>query len=88
MLLANDKKTLDLYNAGRTKKTFGNVLIYGGIATMMAKLLVDANSSTSKTTNSSAYNSPINTKQETRTATGYIIGGAMILGGAIIKAGF
>jgi hypothetical protein len=84
LLLANDQKNLALYDAGRSKKTFGNVFIYGGIATMITKLFVDLNSSTLIVDNTNPYN----TKQETRSATGYILGGVMILTGGIIKGGF
>ena len=33
-LLANNQRALSLYNEGRNKKTFGNILLYGGIALM------------------------------------------------------
>lgn len=38
-LLKDNQKLLDEYNAGRTKKTAGNVLIIGGFALLTADLL-------------------------------------------------
>ncbi len=40
-LLAYNDKLLAEYNAGRTKKTVGNVLIIGGIGMLAADLLID-----------------------------------------------
>jgi hypothetical protein len=85
-LLINDQKTLQIYNAGRDKKSVGNVFIYGGIATMIGKALVDYTTSSTRISSGNYYGS--NVIQEEMTATGYILGGVMILGGGIIKGGF
>lgn len=37
----SNKQISDLYNAGRTKKTVGNVLLYGGIGTLVIKFISD-----------------------------------------------
>lgn len=39
----SNKQISDLYNAGRTKKTVGNVLLYGGIGTLVIKFISDIN---------------------------------------------
>jgi hypothetical protein len=39
-LMANNTEALSLYNAGRNKKTWGNVLLYGGSALVVANLIV------------------------------------------------
>jgi hypothetical protein len=41
-LIRNNKEALEVYNSGRNKKTFGNVLLYGGIVTMIGKIAYDA----------------------------------------------
>lgn len=42
-LLANNEKLLTSYNAGRSKKTLGNVLLIGGFALVATDLLVGLN---------------------------------------------
>lgn len=88
-LLAEDQKTLEIYNIGRTKKTAGNVFIYGGIATVLTKFLIDATTTPKNTTTPSNYYGAVNVVQEDkRTSTGYLIGGALLVSGCIIKGGF
>jgi hypothetical protein len=48
-LMANNKEALQLYNAGLMKKSFGNILLYGGIATVGLKHLSVVNSDKSFT---------------------------------------
>ena len=36
-LLSNNSDALHLYNSGKTKKTVGNILLYGGISTVIIK---------------------------------------------------
>ena len=39
-VLANNSEALSLYNGGRNKKTWGNVLFYGGTSLVVANLVV------------------------------------------------
>lgn len=42
-LLANNEQLLADYNAGRSKKTAGNILLYGGLGFLATDLLIGAN---------------------------------------------
>ncbi len=86
-LLIKNQPALALYEAGRTKKTWGNVLMIGGLATMTGKLLLDLTTDTEKTTTNGNYNS-INIDQKRSSTTGYIIGGVMFIAAIPIKIGF
>lgn len=86
-LLSKNTEALAEYNAGRNKKTWGNVLFYGGLG------LVTVNLATAMTTDNttSTYNpgdySP-NIKSERSNLTAAIIGGAMIVASIPIKIGY
>ena len=41
VLLASNQKLLAVYNAGRSKKTIGNILLYGGLGLLAADVLVE-----------------------------------------------
>lgn len=41
-LFASNPEALRLYNSGMTKKTLGNILLYGGSATLIGKFLFNA----------------------------------------------
>jgi hypothetical protein len=85
-IIENKKDQLDLYNIGRTKKTVGNVLLYGGITTIIAKFGIDVFSPIEyKPINGYSVNS---VQAERTTITGYIIGGAFIIAAIPIKLGF
>jgi hypothetical protein len=86
MLLRN-QPALALYEAGRTKKTLGNVLLYGGLATLTGKLLLDLTTDTESTITYGNYNT-VNVDQKRSTPTAYIIGGIMLVAAIPIKIGF
>lgn len=71
------------YDAGRLKKTFGTVLLYGGLGIFTGNLLYDLTTDT--TIKSSTYGSPNNDKVS---VVGYIIGGALALISIPIKIGY
>lgn len=94
----NNKNIIDLYDAGRTKKTLGNVLLYGGLITFIGKFVYDVNYSpkvTQKVTGSYNYGQYNNTayfySYESEPAPSrdlYYVAGAMILSAIPIKIGF
>jgi len=89
-LLANNIEALSLYNDGRFKKTWGNVLFYGGLGLVVTNLIVN---STSDNTTVSSYNSnnPYSSPSlhsEKADMTAAIIGGALIAVSIPIKVGF
>lgn len=86
-LLAKNKEALSLYNSGRSKKTWGNVLFYGGLGLVTANLVVGMNSD--NTTSSYSGNGYYPSVQSERTnMTAAIIGGAMIVASIPIKIGY
>jgi hypothetical protein len=86
-LLANDSKALELYNSGRSKKTWGNVLFYGGLALVTTNLVVAMN--TDNTTASYPGNGSVPSLQSDRSnMTAAIIGGVMVLASVPIKIGY
>ena len=95
---SNNKNIIDLYDAGRNKKTLGNVLLYGGLITFIGKVAYDLNYSpkvTQKTTGSYNYGPYNNTAyfytNESEPAPSrvlYYVGGAMIIAAIPIKIGF
>jgi hypothetical protein len=76
-----NQEALKLYNIGRTKKTVGNILFWGGLSTVFIKFL-------------SAANKPIEVNQNGSVKTGqtsnvlFFVGGAMVLTSIPIKIGF
>ena len=74
-------EALELYKAGRTKKTVGNILFWGGLSTIVIKFL-------------SAANKPIEVTQNGNVTAGqtsntlFFVGGAMVLTSIPIKIGF
>ncbi|WP_029271187.1 hypothetical protein [Flavobacterium sp. KJJ] len=82
-LLANNSEALALYNAGRSKKTFGNVFFYGGLGLVTANLLFGMNSDPNYS--SGGYNP--NPSEKTN-MTAAIIGGALIIASIPIKIGY
>jgi hypothetical protein len=88
-LLANNSEALSLYNAGRNKKTWGNVLFYGGLGLVATNLIVSAN--TDNTTVSSYNNNPYSSasvQSEPANMTVAIIGGILLVASIPIKIGF
>ncbi len=79
-----NQQIIDLYDAGRSKKTFGNVLLYGGIGSVLYGLIdsqyFPINKKDPRTGNPyNEYSNPISF---------YVIGGAMIVSAIPIKIGF
>ncbi len=97
-LINSNQKALELYNIGRTKKTVGNVLIWGGIATLVGKFTYDityipkvisSNTSTYPTgyygNTGSIYNN-VYESQPSRSL--YYVGAVMLIAAIPIKIGF
>jgi|GEM_PF-728267 len=97
-LLAENTEALALYNAGRTKKTWGNVLFYGGLGLVATNLIVAMNTdnitSTSGTINynNGSGSNPVvgyaSAQSKPANMTAAIIGGAFILASIPIKIGY
>ena len=86
-LLANNSQALSLYNSGRNKKTWGNVLFYGGLGLVTANLVVGMN--TDNTTTSYSGNGYYPSAQSERAnKTTKIIGGALLVASIPIKIGY
>lgn len=86
-LLANNNKALSFYNSGRSKKTWGNVLFYGGLGLVTANLIAGMNSDNSTASYQGNGNYPsVQSKRTDMTAA--IIGGAMIIASIPIKVGY
>lgn len=86
-LLANNSEALSLYNAGRSKKTWGNVLFYGGIGLVATNLIIGMNTDNSTTSYPGNGYYP-SVKSEPTNMTAAIIGGALIVASIPIKIGF
>ncbi len=81
-LLVNNQLALELYEAGRNKKTFGNVLLYGGIAMGIGKFIYDAKSPAYKVSTNGQLN------YEVTSNVLYYVSGAIVLVAIPIKIGF
>ena len=75
-LLKDNKEALDFYNVGKTKQTLGNILLYGGIATVAINHLSIVQNAKNKGDINPSRNIP------------YIVGGGLILAAIPIKIGF
>lgn len=82
-LMNENAEALALYNSGRSKKTWGNVLFYGGVGLVATNLLIASN--TDNNSYSGGYN-PNPSEKSNMTAA--IIGGAMIIASIPIKIGY
>ena len=81
-LLQSNQPALDLYNAGRTKKTVGNVLLYGGLATGIGNFIYEVNKGIE-------YNpSNNNSNAESTPNVLFFVAGAMVIIAIPIKIGF
>lgn len=86
-ILANNTEALALYNSGRRKKTWGNVLFYGGLGLVATNLIIGLNTDNSSTTYSgNGYYPSVQSERTNMTAA--IIGGALIIASIPIKIGF
>lgn len=87
VLLSNNNEALALYNAGRNKKTWGNVLFYGGLGLITTNLIVGLNSDNTTTSYPGNGYYP-SVKSERTNMTAAIIGGAMVIASIPIKIGY
>jgi hypothetical protein len=92
-LLKDNEKLLADYNTGRTKKTVGNILLYGGVGIICGKLLYNNLSDSTETTQNPNWNNGNSGYQNTttfkeRTSTLYYIGLASIVASIPVKIGF
>ena len=86
-LLADNPESLALYNSGRNKKTWGNVLFYGGLGLVATNLVIAMNSDDISTSypGNGYYPSP---QSERSNMTAAIIGGALLVASIPIKIGY
>ena len=90
-LFVNTYEALSLYNSGRTKKTLGNIFLYGGLTTLITKRISDLNKTrvTSTLIGYSNTGTPsYNFEFHDINRTLYYVGGAMVLVSLPIKIGF
>lgn len=76
-LLVNNTKALHLYNLGKTKQTLGNILLYGGVSSVIVKHISMIN----KHSGTNSLNADTNNVM-------YFVGGAMVIIAIPIKLGF
>ena len=81
-LMKNNEAALTLYNAGRGKKTWGNVLFYGGFGLAAINLYTAMTKDPYTNSSSGDYTS------ERANPTMAIIGGTMIVASIPIKMGY
>jgi len=86
-LLANNEKLLADYNAGRTKKTFGNILLVGGFGLLTADLIHGVTASGITATPTGGGNYALQSVKTYPTAMTYI-GVAAIIMAIPVKMGF
>lgn len=86
-LMNNNSEALTLYNSGRNKKTWGNVLFYGGLGLVTANLVVGMNTDNSITSYGGNGYYP-SVKSERTNMTAAIIGGALLVASIPIKIGY
>lgn len=86
-LMENNREALSLYNSGRGKKTWGNVLFYGGLGLVAANVVVGMTTDNTTTSYPGNGNYP-SVKSERTNMTAAIIGGAMIVASIPVKIGY
>ncbi len=86
VLLENNSEALALYNTGRSKKTFGNVLFYGGFGLIVANVISAV--STDNTTYSTSNSGYVNVESKRASMTVAIIGGVCVVASIPIKIGY
>lgn len=82
-ILYTNPKALELYTAGREKKTWGNVLLYGGLAAVATNVIINATTEPQIYSGSPYYSAP----KSKATFAPAIIGAAMIVVGIPVKIG-
>ena len=87
-ILSTNQHALEIYNAGRVKKTFGNILLTGGLVLLPSYYLYyAANNGTNKVSGNNPSTATIIGKNEVSTVPLYLAG-AMIIIAIPIKLGF
>lgn len=86
-LLINNQKLLADYNAGRTKKTFGNVLIIGGSVLIIADLMIGLTTNGNQTVSGNGTYYSVQSEKNYPTALTYI-GLASLVIAIPVKIGF
>lgn len=86
ILADNSPEALKLYNAGRSKKTFGNILFYGGLGLIAANVISEMNSDINDGFTTS--NSGMTYTQDRANMTMAVIGGAFLAASIPIKIGY
>ncbi|MFD1602576.1 hypothetical protein ACFSJW_20000 [Flavobacterium artemisiae] len=87
----NSPEALKLYNAGRSKKTFGNILFYGGLGLIAANVISEMNSNINDgvvVSSSSQYVTTYTYTQDRANMTMAVIGGAFLAASIPIKIGY
>jgi hypothetical protein len=84
----NNKEIVDLYSSGKTKQTLGNILLYGGISTLIIKDISDRIKISERT--GIIFNGPYSYTTYTFVPNKlmYVIGGAMVVSAIPIKIGY
>ncbi len=81
-LFATNPKALHSYNVGKTKQTLGNILLYGGLSTVITKHLVNIS-------DSNIVNNPYGYPTTKKTSNAlYFVGAGAALIAIPIKIGF
>lgn len=83
-LMNENAEALALYNSGRNKKTWGNILFYGGIGLAATNLIIEMNKSDMPKNWDGYGPAPV----ERANMTAAIIGSAMIIASIPIKIGY
>ncbi|MBE8726863.1 hypothetical protein [Flavobacterium hungaricum] len=86
ILADNSPEALKLYNAGRSKKTFGNILFYGGLGLIAANVISEMNSDINDGLVVSGSGTTYT--QERANMTMAVIGGAFLAASIPIKIGY
>ena len=88
-LLVTNQPALELYETGRNKKTIGNVMLYGGISTLIGKFIYDISYVTPYKITQSNGPYPVTTvTSEESSRVLYYVGAGLVLVAIPIKIGF
>ena len=90
-LFANNTEALNLYNSGKTKQTVGNLLLWGGSATLIGKFIFNATQTktSSQIVGYGSFGQPIVAiNSKTYSNTLLFVSGAVIIIAIPIKLGF
>lgn len=85
ILMSDNPEALHKYNVGRTKKSFGNGLFYGGLAMITTNVLVAMNTDDINSTGSSQYPQVSSDRSNMTLA---VLGGILVAASIPIKIGY